>query len=68
MRKLILAVLLLGISTVQAGTETWQVDLATGDEVGRIPMAEKEPQFMVDDIGNRVYYFKDKTEVIAYDF
>ncbi len=44
------------------------VDLATGDEVGRIPMAEKEPQFMVDDIGNRVYYFKDKIEVIAYDF
>ncbi len=30
MRKLFLAVLALGISTVQAGTETWRVDL--GDE------------------------------------
>lgn len=44
------------------------IDLATGNEVGRIPMAEKEPQFLVDDIGNRVYYFKDKTELLAYDF
>lgn len=39
------------------------IDLATGNEVGCIPMAEKEPQFLVDDIGNRVYYFKDKTEL-----
>ncbi len=68
MRKLILAVLLLGISTVQAGTQAWQVDLATGNEVGRVPMADKEPQFLVDAIGNRVYYFRDKTELLAYDF
>ncbi len=44
------------------------IDLATGNEVGRIPMAEKEPQFLVDDIGTRAYYFKDKTELLAYDF
>ena len=44
------------------------IDLADGNEVGRIPMDEKEPQFMVDAIGNRVYYLKNKTEVLAYDF
>ena len=44
------------------------IDLGSGDEVGRIPMEEKEPQFMVDDIGNRVYYFRNKTELLAYDF
>jgi outer membrane protein assembly factor BamB len=44
------------------------IDLNGGAEVGRIPMTEKEPQFMVDAVGSRVYYFKDKTELIAYDF
>lgn len=44
------------------------IDLATGDEVGRIAMNDKEPQFMVDDIANRVYYFKDKMTIEAHDF
>ena len=44
------------------------IDLATGNEVGRIPMAEKEPQFLFDDIGNCAYYFKDKTDLLACDF
>lgn len=44
------------------------IDLANGQEVGRIPLSEKEPQFMVDAIGSRVYHFKDKTELLAYDF
>ena len=44
------------------------IDLNGGAEVGRIPMTEKEPQFMVDAVGSRVYYFRDKTELIAYDF
>ena len=44
------------------------INLGDGNEVGRIPMDEKEPQFMVDDIGNRVYYFRNKTELLAYDF
>jgi len=44
------------------------VDLSSGDEVGRVQMNEKEPLFMVDDIGNRVYYFRDKRELLAYDF
>ncbi len=44
------------------------IDLDSGEEVGRVPMDEKEPQFMVDAIGSRVYYFKDKKELLAYDF
>ena len=44
------------------------IDLSNGEEVGRIPMAEKEPQFMVDAIGSRVYHFKDKSQILAYDF
>ena len=44
------------------------IDLASGGEVGRVPMSEKEPQFMVDSIGSRVYYFRDKKTLVAYDF
>jgi len=31
-------------------------------------MAEKSPHFMVDAIGSRVYYFRGKSELLAYDF
>ena len=44
------------------------IDLGDGAEIGRIAMSEKEPQFMVDSIGSRVYYFRNKTEMVAYDF
>ena len=44
------------------------IDMTNGSDIGRIPMTEKEPQFMVDAIGSRVYYFKDKKELLAYDF
>ncbi len=44
------------------------IDLGDGTEIGRTPMAEKEPQFMVDSSGSRVYYFRNKTEMVAYDF
>jgi len=44
------------------------IDLATGSEIGSVPMAEKEPQFMVDALGSRVYYFRNKNELLAYDF
>ena len=36
------------------------VGLVDGSEIGNIPMAEKEPQFMDDAIGRRVFYFKEK--------
>lgn len=44
------------------------IDLANGTVVGEIPMAEKKPQFLVDAIGSRVYYFLSGNEVLAYDF
>ena len=44
------------------------IDLTTGSEIGALPMAEKDPQFMVDAIGNRVYYFHNRNELLAYDF
>ncbi len=44
------------------------IDLTTGSEIGALPMAEKDPQFMVDAIGNRVYYFRNRNELLAYDF
>ena len=44
------------------------IDLTNGSEIGQIPMTEKEPQFMVDAFGSRVYYFRNKKELIAYDF
>ena len=31
-------------------------------------MKEKEPNFMVDAIAGRVYYFADDSRVAAYDF
>ena len=44
------------------------IDLTNGEEVGRIPMDEKEPQFMVDAIANRVYHFWNRIQIRAYDF
>ena len=44
------------------------IDLLDGVVVGQIPMTEKNPQFMVDAIGSRVYYFREKSELLAYDF
>ena len=44
------------------------IDLETGSEIGSVPMAEKEPQFMVDALASRVYYFRNKNELLAYDF
>ena len=44
------------------------IDLNNGEEVGRVPMAEKAPMFKVDALANRIYYFKDKKQIMAYDF
>lgn len=56
------------LTTDEAGMVLIGINLADGSEIGKIPMAEKEPQFMVDELGRRVYYFKDKKEIQAYDF
>ncbi|MDP6435735.1 MAG: PQQ-binding-like beta-propeller repeat protein [Gammaproteobacteria bacterium] len=52
----------------ESGMALVGIDLADGSEVGKIPMDEKEPQFMVDAIGSRVYYFKGNKNIEAYDF
>ncbi len=44
------------------------LNMQTGDRVGAIPMKEKEPQFMVDALARRVYYFEDQKRIAAYDF
>ena len=44
------------------------LDLESGERVGAIPMKEKEPNFMVDAIAGRVYYFAGDSRVAAYDF
>lgn len=44
------------------------IDLNTGEEIGEVPMTEKEPRFMVDNLVNRVYHFQNQEEVVAYDF
>ncbi len=44
------------------------IDLATGREVGSVPMAEKDPKFMVDPLGRRVYHFADDRRVDAFVF
>jgi len=44
------------------------LDMQSGERVGAIPMKEKEPNFMVDAIAGRVYYFADNARIAAYDF
>ena len=56
------------LTTEEEGRMLVAIDLNTGEEIGEIPMQEKEPRFMVDNWINRVYHFKDQEQVIAYDF
>jgi len=44
------------------------LDLRSGERVGAIPMKEKEPNFMVDAVAGRVYYFAENARIAAYDF
>ena len=56
------------LTTEEEGLALVGIDLTNGEEVGRIPMDEKEPQFMVDAIANRVYHFWGGLQIRAYDF
>ena len=56
------------LTTKEEGLQLIGINLVDGSEVGAIPMDEKEPQFMVDNISNTVYYMRDGKEVIAYPF
>lgn len=42
------------------------LDLRSGDRIGAIAMAEKEPQFQIDAIAGRVYHFASGNRLIAY--
>jgi outer membrane protein assembly factor BamB len=44
------------------------INLVDGSVVGTITMTETEPEFMIDAIASRVYYFRHKVELLAYDF
>jgi outer membrane protein assembly factor BamB len=56
------------LTTEEEGRMLVGIDLNTGEEVGEIPMSEKEPRFMVDNWINRVYHFKNQEEIVAFDF
>lgn len=43
------------------------VNLATGDTAGQFVFDEKDPEYAVDQMGDRVYFFKKKKQIIAYD-
>lgn len=44
------------------------VNLATGETDREIPLKEKEPEYTVDEPMNRVFHFKGKDTIIAYQF
>ena len=44
------------------------IDLNSGEEIGEIPISEKEPRYRVDNLGNRVYHFRNQEEIVAFDF
>lgn len=44
------------------------VNLATGETDRELPLKEKEPEYTVDEPMNRVFHFKGKDTVVAYQF
>ncbi len=44
------------------------VNLTTGETDRELPLKEKEPEYTVDEPMNRVFHFKGKNTVIAYQF
>ncbi len=44
------------------------VNLATGDTNRELPLKEKEPEYTVDEPMNRVFHFKGKNTIVAYQF
>ena len=56
------------LTTAEEGMQLMGINLDTGEEVGTVPMAEKEPSFMVDSLANTVYHVRDNKEVVAWAF
>lgn len=44
------------------------MNLATGETDREIPLKEKEPEYTVDEPMNRVFPFKGKDTIVAYQF
>ena len=44
------------------------VNLATGEADRELPLKEKEPEYTVDEPMNRVFHFKGKSTLVAYQF
>jgi len=57
------------LTTAEAGgLQLLGINLENGEKVGSVPMAEKEPKFMIDNTTNVVYYVIDGKELAAYPF
>lgn len=44
------------------------VNLATGETDREIPLGSKEPEYLADEAAGRIFYFKGKDSVVAYQF
>lgn len=44
------------------------VNLATGETDRELPLKEKEPEYAVDETTGRVFHFKGKSTLVAYQF
>ncbi len=51
----------------QKGPGLMKIDLATGDSLGQLLLNDKEPVYGVDTEAGRIYYFKGKNSIIAYE-
>jgi outer membrane protein assembly factor BamB len=52
----------------QKGPGILKVDLATGEPTGQLLLNDKEPKYSVDEAVGRVFYFKGKDAIVAYQF
>ncbi len=50
-----------------AGIGIMAIDMETGEPGEQIVFDEKDPEYKVDDMSQRVYHFKGKKNIVAYD-
>lgn len=50
----------------QKGVGLLGIDLGSGDPAKKIILGTKEPEYQVDEAANRIFFFKDKDTIIAY--
>jgi hypothetical protein len=51
----------------EQGVGVMAINLETGETSDQVVFDEKEPEYMVDELGGRLYHFKDKKNILAYD-